>query len=212
MSDPLSPLSTELIPLTNIVRNNESSSSLSLSLRLARFRNLPALIWPCEWNMPGRTTAIGGNQSLLFTMSLCEFPPARCQSTDHWQRERERERIALFSYGLLGPSGCGKTTLLRCIIGRLQLNRGELSVLGARPGSRGHQVPGRDVGFMPQETALYKEFSISEILHYFGHLHHMERKEILQREQFLLSFLDLPSRSKRISQLRFDLFLLQSES
>lgn len=115
-------------------------------------------------------------------------------------------------YGLLGPSGCGKTTLLRCIIGRLQLSRGEVTVLGARPGSRGHQVPGRDVGFMPQETALYKEFSISEILHYFGHLHHMERREILSREQFLLSFLDLPSRSKRISQLRFVLSLSREDS
>ncbi|UJR07556.1 hypothetical protein I4U23_011844 [Adineta vaga] len=104
-------------------------------------------------------------------------------------------------YGLLGPSGCGKTTLLRCIVGRLQLNRGRILVLGDRPGARGHQVPGRDVGFMPQETALYKDFSISEMLHYFGHLHNMNRKDILSREKFLLSFLDLPSRSKKISQL-----------
>ena len=106
-------------------------------------------------------------------------------------------------YGLLGPSGCGKTTLLRCIVGRLQLNRGEVIVLGERPGTRGHQVPGRDVGFMPQETALYKDFAISEMLHYFGHLHHMDRKDILAREKFLLSFLDLPSGSKKICQLRF---------
>ena len=79
-----------------------------------------------------------------------------------------------------------------------------MKVLGQRPGSRGHEVPGRDVGYMPQETALYKDFSISEMLHYFGHLHHMERREILQRESFLLTFLDLPSKSKKISQLRFD--------
>ena len=104
---------------------------------------------------------------------------------------------------MLGPSGCGKTTLLRCIVGRLQLNRGEVIVLGGRPGSRGHQVPGRAVGFMPQETALYTNFSISEMLHYFGHLHNMNRRDILSREEFLLSFLDLPSGSKRISQLRF---------
>jgi len=101
----------------------------------------------------------------------------------------------------LGPSGCGKTTLLRCIVGRLQLNRGEITVLGARPGSRGHQVPGNAVGYMPQETALYKDFSISEVLHYFGHLHNMKRNEILKREKFLLTFLDLPSRTKKICQL-----------
>jgi ABC-type ATPase involved in cell division len=103
----------------------------------------------------------------------------------------------------LGPSGCGKTTLLRCIVGRLQLNRGEITVLGERPGTRGHQVPGRDVGFMPQETALYKDFSIGEMLHYFGHLHNMDRKDIISREKFLLSFLDLPSSSKKICQLRY---------
>ncbi len=107
----------------------------------------------------------------------------------------------------MGPSGCGKTTLLRCIVGRLQLNRGEVTVLGQRPGTRGHQVPGRDVGFMPQETALYKDFSISEMLHYFGHLHHMDRRDILSREKFLLSFLDLPSSSKKICQFRFLIYI-----
>ncbi|CAF0871109.1 unnamed protein product [Rotaria sp. Silwood1] len=104
-------------------------------------------------------------------------------------------------YGLLGPSGCGKTTLLRCIVGRLELNRGEIIVLGKRPGSRGHGVPGRSVGFMPQETALYKNFSISEMLHHFGRLHNMSHKDILSREEFLVSFLDLPSKSKNVSQL-----------
>ncbi|CAF1285518.1 unnamed protein product [Didymodactylos carnosus] len=106
-----------------------------------------------------------------------------------------------FIYGLLGPSGCGKTTLLRCLVGRLQLNNGQLTVLGAAPGSRGHGVPGHKVGFMPQETALYKDFNISEILHYFGRLHNMTRKDILNRESFLIAFLDLPSKTKKIYQL-----------
>ncbi len=55
-----------------------------------------------------------------------------------------------FRYGLLGPSGCGKTTLLRCILGRLKLDHGHVMTLGKTPGSRGHQVPGRSVGYMPQ--------------------------------------------------------------
>jgi ABC-type uncharacterized transport system ATPase subunit len=120
---------------------------------------------------------------------------------------RQTKTNRFFSYGLLGPSGCGKTTLLRCIVGRLELNEGSVDVLGHRPGSRGHQIPGRSVGYMPQETALYKNFSISEMLHYFGRLHNMNRKDILSREQFLLSFLDLPSRTRKVSQLRFDQLL-----
>jgi ABC-type multidrug transport system ATPase subunit len=141
----------------------------------------------------------GGNRRLRYMMLPFVYQQELCKLFYSIKNKRKCE----FSYGLLGPSGCGKTTLLRCIVGRLQLNRGDIIVLGERPGTRGHQVPGRAVGFMPQETALYKDFSISEMLHYFGHLHNMDRKDILSREEFLLSFLDLPSRSKKICQLRF---------
>ena len=57
---------------------------------------------------------------------------------------------AFCSYGLLGPSGCGKTTLLRCILGRLKVDKGKVLVLGREPGSKGHGVPGSFVGYMPQ--------------------------------------------------------------
>ena len=76
---------------------------------------------------------------------------------------------------------------------------------GKRPGSSGHDIPGRSVGYMPQETALYQNFTISEMLHYFGRLHHMKGKVIVAREEFLLSFLDLPSKTKRINHLRFEI-------
>ena len=58
--------------------------------------------------------------------------------------------MCVYSYGLLGSSGCGKTTLLRCILGRLSLAAGSVEVLGQPPGSKGHHIPGRDVGYMPQ--------------------------------------------------------------
>ena len=132
------------------------------------------------------------------------------------------------SYGLLGSSGCGKTTLLRCILGRLNLESGSIKVLGKAPGTTGHQVPGRDVGYMPQvlthnnpaldnycnfslstlcliwqELALYGEFTTKETMYYFGILNRMSRKYIQERMRFLLELLELPQSNRLIRKLRY---------
>jgi len=41
----------------------------------------------------------------------------------------------------LGPSGCGKTTLLSCIVGRSELDSGEIMVKALKR---------EDIGYMPQ--------------------------------------------------------------
>lgn len=51
-----------------------------------------------------------------------------------------------FSYGLLGPSGCGKTTLLNCIVGRIELDAGQISTKAK------HRA---DIGYMPQVSSHY---------------------------------------------------------
>ncbi|PAA75845.1 hypothetical protein BOX15_Mlig020348g2 [Macrostomum lignano] len=104
-------------------------------------------------------------------------------------------------YGLLGPSGCGKTTLLKCVVGRLKPDAGVVQVMGGRPGKPGHRVPGNLIGYMPQDLALYQDFTVSETMYYFGRIFHMPSQEIDRQTDFLVSLLELPSKRRLICQL-----------
>ncbi|XP_038219569.1 ABC transporter G family member 20 [Zerene cesonia] len=104
-------------------------------------------------------------------------------------------------YGLLGASGCGKTTLLSCIVGRRRLNAGEIWVLGGRPGGPGSGVPGPRIGYMPQEIALFGEFSIRETMIYFGWISGMTTKEVEERIDFLVDLLQLPNPTRQVKVL-----------
>lgn len=104
-------------------------------------------------------------------------------------------------YGLLGASGCGKTTILSVIVGLHSLNSGKVRVFGGLPGDKDVGVPGPRVGYMPQEIALYREFSIEETFRFFGRIYGMPYSEIAKQTAFLHELLDLPSAKSRIKNL-----------
>jgi ABC-2 type transport system ATP-binding protein len=91
-------------------------------------------------------------------------------------------------YGLLGPNGAGKTTTIKILCGLLKSNDGE-----ARINSK--QVPDRriahEIGYMPQETALYLGLSVHQNLAFFGEIFGLSKREIGEREQALLEFINL---------------------
>ena len=96
-------------------------------------------------------------------------------------------------YGLLGPSGCGKTTLLKVILGFLEPESGIMNVKG--------EIPGSDVGYSPQEIALYPDLSIAETMRFHGRLHGMKADQILSRQSWLIEFLDLPEPNRPVGKL-----------
>ena len=104
-------------------------------------------------------------------------------------------------YGLLGASGCGKTSLLSVLVGRRGLNSGTVTVLGGQPGDRRCGVPGRRVGYMPQDLALYTEFTILETFYYFGRINKMNGGQIRDQLEFLSKLLDLPPDSRTVGTL-----------
>jgi ABC-2 type transport system ATP-binding protein len=70
--------------------------------------------------------------------------------------------------GLLGPSGCGKSTLMRCIVGTQVVTSGTVTVLGHPAGSAPlrHQV-----GYLPQNPAIYDDLRIVDNVRYFASLY-----------------------------------------
>lgn len=61
-------------------------------------------------------------------------------------------------FGLLGPNGSGKTTTINVISGLSVPTGGSVSVLGLDPRKQSSSVR-RELGVVPQETALYEELS-----------------------------------------------------
>ena len=104
-------------------------------------------------------------------------------------------------YGLLGASGCGKTTLLSCIVGRRSFDSGEVYVFGGEPGTKESGIPGPRVGYMPQELALYGEFTIKETLEYFGRIYKLPNAFVKSQMDFLFKLLDLPPGHRYVKTL-----------
>ena len=79
-------------------------------------------------------------------------------------------------YGLLGPSGAGKTTLLKLILGRVKVQSGSITVLGAQCGHNN-----RLIGYMPQDCALCLQLTVKQTLLYFANLYHISKNKFKER-------------------------------
>jgi ABC-2 type transport system ATP-binding protein len=75
--------------------------------------------------------------------------------------------------GLLGPNGAGKSTLVRTIMGRVAVASGEVRIFG-RPAPAGDSAAREQVGFVPQEIALYPLLTARENLMVFGRYQRLE--------------------------------------
>ena len=97
-------------------------------------------------------------------------------------------------FGLLGPNGSGKTTTIKMLLGLLYPTRGRISVFGKAPTDV--SVKAR-IGFLPEESYLYRFLVAHETLDYFGCLFRLPRRIRRERTNRLLDMVGLRQEAKR---------------
>lgn len=96
--------------------------------------------------------------------------------------------------GLLGPNGSGKSTTVKMLLGLLYPTGGRLTVFGSSPRSVDAK---RMIGYLPEETYLYKYLTAYETLDFFGSLFGLSAKERKTRTEQLLDMVGLSHAANR---------------
>ena len=91
-------------------------------------------------------------------------------------------------FGLLGPNGSGKSTTIKMILGLLHKTQGRLVVFGRDPSDVAVK---RKIGYLPEETYLYRFLNPTETLDYYGKLFGLDRRTRKRRTGELLDMVGL---------------------
>ena len=96
-------------------------------------------------------------------------------------------------FGLLGPNGAGKSTLIRSIVGRVRPDSGSVSIFGHAVGSAAARA---ELGWVPQELALYPLLTCRENLQAFGHYQGLSGRKLDDAIAWCLEWASLADRAK----------------
>ncbi|HNS20325.1 MAG TPA: ATP-binding cassette domain-containing protein [Sedimentisphaerales bacterium] len=97
-------------------------------------------------------------------------------------------------FGLLGPNGSGKTTTIKMLLGLLHPTRGHALILG---GDGTHPKISARVGFLPEESYLYRFLNARETLDFYGRLFGLDSRTREMRTEALLEMVGLKAVASR---------------
>ncbi|SIO14106.1 ABC-2 type transport system ATP-binding protein [Singulisphaera sp. GP187] len=100
-------------------------------------------------------------------------------------------------FGLLGPNGSGKTTTMKLLLGLLFPTEGEALIFN-EPTT--NVAKNERIGYLPEESYLYKFLNAEETLHFYGRLFKISAAERTKRVGRLIDMVGLNSAKHR--QLR----------
>ncbi|MCG2683641.1 MAG: ABC transporter ATP-binding protein [Planctomycetales bacterium] len=120
---------------------------------------------------------------------------------DFWGRQKVRALKALDLevrrgeiFGLLGPNGSGKTTTIKLLLGLLFPTAGQALVFDrdAREVTKNERI-----GYLPEESYLYRFLNAEETLDFYGRLFNMSRAVRRQRVADLIEMVGLDWAKRR---------------
>ena len=92
-------------------------------------------------------------------------------------------------HGLLGPNGAGKTTVVKCIVGLLKPDKGEILVNGIEVTSS--ESYKSLIGYLPEDPALPEYLTVEEFLGYLARLRSVKPQEAKLRVGELMEIFNL---------------------
>jgi ABC-2 type transport system ATP-binding protein len=100
-------------------------------------------------------------------------------------------------FGLLGPNGSGKTTTIKLLLGLLFPTEGDALIFNEPTTS---VAKNERIGYLPEESYLYKFLNAEETLHFYGRLFKLSAAERKKRVGRLIDMVGLTNAKHR--QLR----------
>src|SRR5579872_2590976 len=97
-------------------------------------------------------------------------------------------------FGLLGPNGSGKSTTIKLLLGLIFPTAGSATILGEPAGST---AINSKIGFLPEESYLYRFLNGEETLRFYGRLFKIPRRELNRRVPELLDIVGLDQKARK---------------
>ncbi len=94
-------------------------------------------------------------------------------------------------YGFLGPNGAGKTTTIKCVLGLISFDSGEISIMGHPAGTTAGR---RTLGFLPEHPYFYDYLNAEELITFSGRLFNIPRKQLKARTKELIELVGLKNK------------------
>ncbi|MBY9010588.1 MAG: ABC transporter ATP-binding protein [Candidatus Lokiarchaeota archaeon] len=85
-------------------------------------------------------------------------------------------------FGLLGPNGAGKTTTIKLLLGLLEPNQGNISIMGLNPETEEVQVKSR-VGYVSEEPLIFKSLTPKDLFNFIASIRKLNAEETSERAQ-----------------------------